>query len=222
MKEIMGYVGSFQASVENAYDEKMIKTMKDLYGSEEVQKAKSEGNMEKLYQIFFDAYSKIQNEYVNSDEYKSLENAQLGAVDKLQESLAPRYQDYGYRMGLAFNEGLASTEYMQKNTAERFASFFSTPKTGTTILEQHGTSRNKGFAWGLSFVPYDNFPAILHEGERVMTASENRRYSSGNSNSAVITITGNNFSVRNDSDIDAIASALADKIEEAKEGYYDG
>ena len=117
MKEIMGYVGSFQASVENAYDEKMIKTMKDLYGSEEVQKAKSEGNMEKLYQIFFDAYSKIQNEYVNSDEYKSLENAQLGAVDKLQESLAPRYQDYGYRMGLAFNEGLASTEYMQKNTA---------------------------------------------------------------------------------------------------------
>jgi hypothetical protein len=32
---------------------------------------------------------------------------------------------------------------------------------------------------GLSYVPYDNFPAILHQGERVLTKAENKGYSGG-------------------------------------------
>ena len=36
-----------------------------------------------------------------------------------------------------------------------------------------------GFANGLSYVPYDGFPAILHEGERVLTAEENKAYNRG-------------------------------------------
>lgn len=45
-----------------------------------------------------------------------------------------------------------------------------------------------GFAGGIANVPYDNFPAILHEGERVLTKEENKAYNSGVGKSVV-----NNF-----------------------------
>ena len=48
------------------------------------------------------------------------------------------------------------------------------------------------FANGLSYVPYDGFSAVLHEGERVLTAEENRAYNKGASgNSSGITIIQN-------------------------------
>jgi TP901 family phage tail tape measure protein len=37
----------------------------------------------------------------------------------------------------------------------------------------------KGYASGLAYVPYDNFPAMLHQGERVLTANEARSYDDG-------------------------------------------
>lgn len=69
-----------------------------------------------------------------------------------------------------------------------------------------------GKAYGLSYVPYDDFPAMLHEGERVLTASESRSYKNG----AGVTITGNNFTVREETDIQKIASALFREIEKTR------
>ena len=39
----------------------------------------------------------------------------------------------------------------------------------------------KGYAKGLSYVPYDGFPAILHKGERVLTKAEAESYNKGQS-----------------------------------------
>lgn len=68
---------------------------------------------------------------------------------------------------------------------------------------------------GLDYVPYDGMISRLHKGERVMTASENRAYSSGEGGGRSISITGNTFNVRQESDIDAIARALAREIKAA-------
>ena len=52
------------------------------------------------------------------------------------------------------------------------------------------------FANGLSYVPYDGFAAVLHEGERVLTAEENRAYNkSATANTSGITIIQNIQSV---------------------------
>lgn len=68
---------------------------------------------------------------------------------------------------------------------------------------------------GLDYVPYDGMMARLHKGERIMTASDNREFSSQGSGSSAISITGNTFHVRQESDIDAIARALAREIKAA-------
>ncbi|MGN7356781.1 phage tail tape measure protein [Paenibacillus sp. SAF-054] len=86
--------------------------------------------------------------------------------------------------------------------------------TGTTgqVVSAGGPPQSRYH--GLDYVPYDGMMARLHKGERIMTASENREFSrEGTSGS--ISISGNTFNVRQESDIDAIARALAREIKAA-------
>ncbi|NQX61815.1 phage tail tape measure protein [Paenibacillus qinlingensis] len=67
-----------------------------------------------------------------------------------------------------------------------------------------------GYAGGLSRVGYNRMPALLHRDEMVLDKASaddyraNRGGSGGN-----VTVTGNTFNIRNESDIDAIAKAIA-------------
>ena len=72
-----------------------------------------------------------------------------------------------------------------------------------------------GNAYGLSYVPYDNYPARLHEGERVLTAAEARAYKNGGA-SITIPKLADTIVVREDADIGRIASELARKLQEAQ------
>lgn len=72
-------------------------------------------------------------------------------------------------------------------------------------------------AAGLDRVPYDNYAALLHEGERVLTAREAREQDRKTSSPIQITLTGS-WSVRTDEDVDAIATAILRKVELAKRG----
>lgn len=58
---------------------------------------------------------------------------------------------------------------------------------------------------GMDYVPSDDFPALLHKGERVLTAEENKEYRNGGQSGQIVI---QNMSVRNDTDINKIAQEL--------------
>ena len=79
------------------------------------------------------------------------------------------------------------------------------------LLKSATRSGARGYAVGLDRVPYDNFPALLHQGERVLTANEARAQDREGGRQIVVNISGE-WHVRSDADVDAIAGALADKL----------
>lgn len=82
--------------------------------------------------------------------------------------------------------------------------------TDSSNLDEIIAASGRSHAAGLSRVPYDGYAAILHEGERVLTAQQARERDSGGG--VVVNVSGNQFTVRSDADIDAIARAIAEQI----------
>ena len=70
-----------------------------------------------------------------------------------------------------------------------------------------------GHANGLPFVPFDGYLAVLHQGERVMTASQNRSYSA-NSNLYI-----ENMNMNNGMDAQALASAMSAQNRRISAGF---
>ena len=73
-------------------------------------------------------------------------------------------------------------------------------------------------AFGSGRITRDGTVRTLHEGEKVLTKRETDAYLRGQNNTGV-NITVNGLTVREEADIDKIASAMVRKIKEAKLGY---
>ena len=72
-----------------------------------------------------------------------------------------------------------------------------------------------GFANGLPFVPWDGDIAMLHRGERVLTASQNRNYTYNNHNYF------GNVNLNNGMEVDALADSIAKQTRKQSRGYGD-
>jgi hypothetical protein len=76
-----------------------------------------------------------------------------------------------------------------------------------------GVDEREGFANGLWSVPWDGYPAILHKGERVLTARENRNY----------TYNSNNYfgsvNLNNGLEIEALTESIDRRNRRQRSGY---
>lgn len=70
-------------------------------------------------------------------------------------------------------------------------------------------------AFGLDRVPYDDYPALLHEGERVLTAAEARAQDAGAVPSISLTVTGNSFNGTSEEMADQLWEIIMQKLEQA-------
>lgn len=85
------------------------------------------------------------------------------------------------------------------------------------LIPGGGNDNAKSHYHGISNVPYDGYSARLHKGERVLTAQENKKQAQGGGGpGGGVVITGNNFTVREDADVQRIAYELAKLIEKEK------
>lgn len=89
------------------------------------------------------------------------------------------------------------------------------PLPGTSAYKAWLRNGNRN-AYGLDRVPFDDYPALLHEGERVLTAGEARAMDEGGGGTVVqVTVTGNNFMGTGEEMADQIAEILVRKLERA-------
>lgn len=208
-------IGAWQASLENQKEQYIRDAVDAAMESDEYQQAKAVGDAAEMGRIIMEA--KVQG----MDEYNASEGAQLAlesekaliAGIREDASLKTDYWDAGYEMGQEYSKGLEAG----RADALKSSGFSYAAVVGSSMNVRAGSGIKGRYAYGLDRVPYDNYAALLHEGERVLTAREAREQDRSDTRPFQVNISGN-WTVRTDEDVDAIATAILRKVELAQRG----
>lgn len=197
MKEANRMIGEWQASLDNAREQAIRDSIKKTMDSEEYLRAAAEGNRVEMGRLIAEAQIKGENEYKASEGYKLQLQADLDLAKSIREntSLQQEYWNTGYVMGKQFSKGRMAAQ--QQGVTPTYVG------PGTYLGDFGGK-----YAYGINYVPYDNFPALLHQGEKVVTASEAR----SSSKTAEVVVTGNNFVIREEADVERVAKEICNQM----------
>lgn len=217
-KDAYKLIGEYQASLENAKEEAVRKALDAASQTEEYRKALAENDGAEMGRILAEAQAQAEKAYRDDQGYQDLLESQKDSVDYIRHTLAEdgTWRTFGYDMGIEFSKGFKSAAEEMEDEIYGSGFFADTwEQLGNRWKRVLGIPVNAGanHADGLSYVPYDGYPARLHEGERVLTASEARGYGQGVS----VSVTVNGLTVREEADVERIAETLAQKISEARE-----
>lgn len=225
LKRMYSLVGEYEADLVGAKEKAMRESMDDLLERTEGITDPSEMSRE-----LYDAIVKAQTDYYDSEAYGELYSSQLSLVETIQNDIGLIQANYdaGEALGKAFSKGWKSGASSASSGLNRSTESYFETEAGKEVSEeyQYGTYGSypvppppspNGYAFGIARIPYNDYTARLHEGERVLTAAEARRMDAGSGASVVIT--GNTFVVRDESDIDLIAETICERLKEAEAIY---
>lgn len=91
------------------------------------------------------------------------------------------------------------------------------PSSSSADFSKLNSTKGKSKYHGIDYVPYDGYQITAHKGEKLQTAQEVRESKQGGGFGGGVTVSGNTFNVRKESDIDSIADQLYRKIYAAGE-----
>lgn len=219
MRGVMGQGISDKYRDENGSLTDNGKRLQELAGEYRKYSAEAEaGNQEagaELGRILAEAQVIAQNEYFASDGYQLQLETQKKLAQDIREDTAlhDEYWNSGKVMAEWFSLGFGSVWNPHSDAVSPGSNAYITgsgSQSGAASSYAARFQADGSHASGLKRVPYDNYVALLHEGERVLTASEARQTDAGGG--VVVNVSGNQFTVRSDADIDAIAQAIAEEI----------
>lgn len=241
MDEANKAIGAWQASLENSKEQFIRDAQKAVLESDAYKEAMALGTDEGYAEA---GKLLMQAKVKGQSEYNASEGAQLALESELSLAAAIRddarsnsaFYDAGYRKSQEYSKGLAAG--MLHWDEEAYAEALGIePKTGETAQEIHVSSGSwleswnarmqkendelvdqmgwRPNAYGLKRVPYDNFPALLHEGERVLTAQQARAQDGGGPGGVTVTVTGNSFVGTGEEMADQLMRVIAAKVRRA-------
>ncbi|MED4399770.1 hypothetical protein [Metabacillus fastidiosus] len=152
-------------------------------------------NLGKLFKDWIDGAAKIGKDFV-----QGVIDGFLGMWDSLKKTA----QDIWGSITSVFDK----KQTVQVDVNRNFVDKYSPPQTIADL-----TGRPKHY-FGLDRVPYDGYTAVLHKGEQIVPAKDVK---AGKRSGGDINIYIDGVTVREESDINKIADALAAKLLEAKE-----
>lgn len=156
--------------------------------------------------------------YESSEQYQKLQDTQMDQITAIRDNTAGlAAATNAYLLNQELSKGEAATpDYV--SPLEKIANFIDWNALYYNVVG--GSSGfaygSFGHAYGLDRVPYDEYPALLHEGERVLTASEAREQDAAHGGAVYqISVTGNNFVGTGEEMADQLAEVIARKLEAA-------
>lgn len=215
MKEAYRMIGAYEAEMENQHQQSILNALEQA--NQDIESKGLEGL--DAQKRMWEAYTEAEIEYKNGEEYQKKLQAEKDLVQSIQGALVESgdYVSFGSAMANEFSKGWSSTR--TNNAVNDIKSLgggsFLNGLFARTALK-YGTPT--GHATGLPRVPYDGYPAILHEGEQVLTRVEADKQKNGTGGVHVAKL-ADSIIVREEADIDKFATAFARKIMAAAECY---
>lgn len=206
-KQMLSDFGKWEAELENERQANILKKYEELLNDPLFDIMSTEEKYQKMYDVLSGADAKTATGLAEGKM-----DAEIKALQDIRESFfnESSWEDMGWLFGQAATLGMKAVGYTEDGTPIRGHNVF-----GETCPSAEAPPGN---AYGLSYVPYNGYLTYLHEGERVLTASQNREYKRGGGG---VVINMNGVVVREEADIDRIAAELYRRINEAAIVYSD-
>ena len=173
--------------------------------------AQAGAELEKLYET---AQTLGQSYFDNSEFMQMLNDTELSEVEAIRENTAglDEATQAAYRLSQELSKGLGSTITVQEDVKQNVLDGFTMSSLALSGNMDAAMSMltKSSHAFGLDRVPYDDYPALLHQGERVLTASQARAQDAGQAGGVPvqITVTGNSFTGTPEEMADQLAEQL--------------